>query len=105
MQAQDGVQAGVHHLRLDKAYLRCTDCKSYISYILARCNEVALNSFVGEACHVGSLAPELWFGHVTHAKCRAGNWVECTKRHAKARISEEHVELNDRLKRRCSSAR
>ena len=35
IQAQSGVQAGVHHLQLDKAYLRCTECRSYI---LARCN-------------------------------------------------------------------
>ena len=41
---QDKPQTGVHFLRLDKAYLRCDLCKSYI---LARSNEQTFEEFVG----------------------------------------------------------
>lgn len=61
--AQQGPKAGVHHLNLDRAYLRCTECKSYI---LASPNEEAFNRFVGEPCHCGPLSPDLW-----HWTCHA----------------------------------
>ena len=100
--AQDGVQPGVHHLRLEKAYLRCTECSSYI---LARCREDAFSgAFVGAPCRVGPLEPSLWFGHPTHTMARRGKQATCTRCGAKARIIEEKLELHDRLRKRCEAA-
>ena len=42
LEAQDRPQAGVHCLKLDKAYLRCTQCKAYI---LARTSQAAFDTF------------------------------------------------------------
>ena len=52
-------QAGVHYLTLDRAYLRCIQCKAYA---LARTNEQSFTAFVGEICHTGPLPPSMWKG-------------------------------------------
>lgn len=74
--AQTGVQQGVHHLKLDKAYIRCTECAGYI---LARCNEDAFTNFVSGACLVGPLDPSHWSGHPSHTMSRKGNVARCTR--------------------------
>ena len=96
--SQQGPQPGVHHLKLDRAYLRCTECKSYI---LARTNEEAFNRFVGEPCR-GPLEPSLWLGHVTQTMKRTGQTVECSRCHARTRMSGEQVTLTARLRGRCT---
>ena len=68
-----------HFFRLDKAYLQCTQCKSYI---LARCSEDAFLAFSGEPCCAGPLDAALWHGHITHTMCRQGSNVECTRARA-----------------------
>lgn len=100
--AQEGIQSGVHHLKLDKAYLRCTECASYI---LARCKEDAFNSFVGGACHVGPLEASLWQGHPSHTMCRKGSVARCTRCNATGRIRDGQLDLNDKLNKRCSFQR
>ena len=96
--SQQGPQQGVHHLQLDRAYLRCTVCKSYI---LARCNEDAFSRFVGEPCYCGPLEPRLWHGHESHTIERKGQSIECTRCHARSRISDGTVQMTSRLKARC----
>ena len=95
--AQSGVQPGVH-LKLDKAYLRCTECAGYI---LARCNEELFTNFVGGACMVGPLDPSLWRGHPSHTMCRKGSVARCTRCGGSGRIKGSEVELNEKLRRRC----
>ena len=96
--AQTGVQQGVHHLKLDKAYLRCTECANYI---LARCNEDAFSHFVGSPCLVGPLEPSLWSGHPSHTMSCKGNTARCTRCGGTARIRDDKIELNTKLNRRC----
>ena len=96
--AQTGVQQGVHHLKLDKAYLRCTECAGYI---LARCNEDAFTSFVSGACLVGPLDPSHWSGHPSHTMSRKGTVARCTRCGGSGRIRDFNVELNDKLRKRC----
>ena len=95
---QQGPQKGVHHLKLDRAYLRCTECKSYI---LARTNEEAFTRFVGEPCHCGPLEPSLWLGHVSHTMQRTGQTVECSRCHARTRIVGKTITMTARLRGRC----
>lgn len=96
--AQEGVQPGVHHLRLDKAYLRCTECKSYI---LARCREDAFNTFVGSPCHVGLLTDSQWSGHPSHTVMRQGSNLSCLRCHGRCKISEQSIELTEKLRKPC----
>ena len=101
LDSQGEVPPGTHHLRLEKAYLRCTRCRSYV---LARAGEEIFTRFIGEFCHHGPLASNLWHGHPTHHIHRSGNVVECQKCHARARIQNEQVKLTEKLKRRCSTS-
>lgn len=96
--AQQGVQQGVHHLRLDKAYLRCSECKSYI---LARCREDAFASFVGSPCHVGLLQSSEWTGHPSHLMMRQGSQLTCSRCGGKAKMADGKIQLNDKLTKRC----
>ena len=96
--AQTGVQQGVHHLKLDKAYLRCSECASYI---LARCNEEAFTNFVGSPCLVGPLEAALWSGHPSHTMCRKGSLARCTRCGAAGRIKHDKLELTPKLSKRC----
>lgn len=96
--AQAGPQEGVHHLHLDRAYLRCKVCKSYI---LARTNEEAFSRFVGEPCYHGPLEPRLWNGHVSHTMVRTGQAIECSRCHARSRVADGVVQLTTRLRSRC----
>lgn len=98
--AQQGPSAAVHHLKLDQAYLRCTECKSYI---LARTNEEAFNRFIGEPCHCGPLGARVWTGHVTHTMARMGQMAECTRCHARAKIQDNSLILTAKLRNRCQS--
>ena len=96
--SQQEPQKGVHHLQLDRAYLRCTVCKSYI---LARCNEEAFTRFVGEPCYCGPLEPRLWQGHESHTVERRGSTIECTRCKARSKITNGEVTLTSRLRARC----
>ena len=96
--AQSGVQPGVHHLKLDKAYLRCSECAGYS---LARCNEEIFTNFVSGACMVGPLDPSLWRGHPSHTMSRKGSVARCTRCGGSGRIKRTEVELNEKLRRRC----
>lgn len=98
--AQSGVQRGVHHLRLEKAYLRCSECHAYI---LARCREDAFSTFVGAPCKVGPLEPSLWCGHPTHTMERRGKMASCIRCGGKAKIVENKLELTERLRKRCEA--
>ena len=82
-------------LNLDRAYLRCTVCKSYI---LVRTNEESFSRFVGEPCHCGLLEPSLWQGHVTHTMV-----TKCKSR-AKQR-SWARVQLTPWLRGRCGATK
>ena len=98
--AQSGVQRGVHHLRLEKAYLRCSECHDYI---LARCREEAFCTFVGAPCKVGPLEPSMWEGHPSHTMERRGKVATCTRCGGKAKIVEEKLEPTERLRKRCEA--
>ena len=98
--SQDKPQTGVHFLRLDKAYLRCDLCKSYI---LARSNEQTFEEFVGQVCNSGPLPPSMWDGHSSHTMQRQGNAAECSRCGARNKIVQEKVLLNKRLKEPCPS--
>ena len=95
---QQGPKSGIHHLQLDRAYLRCTECRSYI---LARTNEDAFNRFVGEPCHCGPLEAGLMTAHVTHTLTRWGSAVECARCHVKSKIVDNKLQLNSKLRTRC----
>lgn len=99
--AQQGVQPGVHNLRLDKAYLRCSECKAYI---LARCREDAFASFVGSPCHVGLMASSEWTGHPSHVAMRQGSQITCTRCGGRAKATEDGIHLSDKLTKRCVMA-
>ena len=98
--SQDKPQTGVHFLRLDKAYLRCDLCKSYI---LARSNEQIFEEFVGQVCNSGPLPPSMWDRHGTHTMQRQGNSAERSRCGARNRIVGDKVQLNRRLKEACPS--
>ena len=100
LESQGEAKPGTHHLRLEKAYLRCTLCRSYV---LARAGEDIFNRFLGEVCHHGPLASDLWQGHPTHQMLRTGKVVECQKCHARTRMQHDKVILNDKLRRRCQA--
>ena len=97
---QQGPKKGIHHLQLDRAYLRCTECRSYI---LARTNEESFNRFIGEPCHCGPLEPSLNTAHVTHTLARHGMSVECTRCHGRTKIVENLLVLTTKMRQRCSS--
>lgn len=82
--AASGSERCTREFTASPAYLRCTECRRYI---LARCNQDAFNTFVGEACHVGPLPPALWHGHVTHTMVRTGAQATCTRCKIKARVT------------------
>ena len=100
IQAQSKPQTGIHFLKLEKAYLRCTQCRAYI---LARTNEQAFERFVGETCWYGPLPPGMWRGHSSHTMVRKGHLAECAKCGAKGRIQEETVVVTSKLKNACES--
>ena len=97
---QQGPKKGIHHLQLDRAYLRCTECRSYI---LARTNEDSFNRFIGEPCHCGPLEPSLNTAHVTHTLARQGMAVECTRCHCRSKIFEDQLVMTTKLRQRCNS--
>ena len=92
--SQQEPQPGIHHLKLDRAYLRCSECKSYI---LARTNEDAFNRFVAEPCHVGPLKADEWPGHGSHTMQRKGTSLECTRCHARTKFHNGEIKLTTRL--------
>ena len=96
--SQQGPQPCVHHLQLDRAYLMCSVCRSYI---LARTNEEAFNRFVGEPCYHGPLEPSLWEGHASHTMLRTGQSIECSRCHARTRMADGRPQLSGRLRARC----
>ena len=98
LESQGEAKPGTHHLRLEKAYLRCNLCRSYV---LARAGEDIFNRFLGEVCHHGPLASDRWHGHSTHQMHRTGNTVECQKCHARSRVQQDVILLTDKLRRRC----
>ena len=83
IESQGEPRAGTHHLRLEKAYLRCTLCRGYV---LARAGEESFNRFLGEVCHHGPLEAHLWHGHHSHRMTRTGAQIECERCHERARI-------------------
>ena len=97
--AQSKPQAGVHFLKLEKAYLRCTQCRSYI---LARTNEASFEAFVGETCFSGPLPQAMWKGHHSHVMIRSGMTAECSRCFAKGRIVDDEVVISSRLAKPCS---
>ena len=99
--AQSEVQQGVHHLRLDKAYLRCSECHLYI---LARCREDAFASFVGSKCHVGLVESSAWTGHPSHVVMRRGMQLSCSRCGGRGKIVEGTIQLTDKMTRRCVMA-
>ena len=58
--AQSKPQVGVRFLKLEQAYPRCAQCRSYI---LARTNEASFEAFVGGTCFSGLLPQAMWKGH------------------------------------------
>lgn len=101
IEAQDEPQAGVHFLKLEKAYLRCAQCRAYV---LARTNEQAFEAFVGETCHSGPLPPATWNGHRSHVMIRCGAAAECSRCLARGRIVEDVVFISKRLKDPCPAS-
>ena len=96
--AQEEPQDGIHFLKLDRAYLRCTKCRSYV---LARTNESAFETFVGEVCHFGLLSPSEWAGHKSHRMQRQGMMAECLKCHARGRYVDGQNSVSKKLKDSC----
>ena len=102
LEAQGEVQPGSHHLKLDKAYLRCTLCNNYV---LAKAGEEIFHRFLGEVCHHGPLDPSLWQGHPTHEMTRMGNLLECQKCHLRTRFNNGQITLTTKLRGPCSKPR
>ena len=98
-ESQGAIQPGTHHLKLDKAHLRCAQCKGYV---LARAGEEILNRFLGEVCHHGPLAAELWQGHPSHQMERNGNTVERQRCHGRAKFQGSKLLLTTKLRNLCS---
>ena len=96
--SQQAPQPGIHHLKLDRAYLRCSECKSYI---LARTNEDAFNKFVAEPCHVGPVPPDEWPGHGSHTMMRKGTTLECSRCHSRTRQANGEIKMTAKLAARC----
>lgn len=78
LEAQDRPQAGVHFLKLDKAYSRCTQCRAYT---LARTSQTAFDT-LGEPCLSGPLPPSMWNGSQTHTMVRCGCAQQDPRRHS-----------------------
>ena len=96
--SQQAPQPGIHHLKLDRAYLRCSECKSYI---LARTNEDAFTKFVAEPCLVGPVPADEWPGHGSHTMMRKGSALECSRCHSRARLVNGEIKVTARLADRC----
>ena len=96
--SQQAPQPGIHHLKLDRAYLRCSECKSYI---LARTNEDAFTKFVAEPCLVGPVPADEWPGHGSHTMMRKGSALECSRCHSRARLVNGEIKVTARLAARC----
>ena len=102
LDAQGEAVDGTHHLRLDKAYLRCDRCKGYV---LARAGEEIFHRFLGEVCYHGPLEASKWFGHPTHEMLRTGNSLECNLCHLRTRIHGDEITLTQKLRSPCSKPR
>ena len=100
LESQGEAQPGTHHLRLEKTYLRCAQCRSYV---LARAGEEIFARFLGEVCHHGPLASDLWCGHPSHQMMGTGNVVECSKCHIRTRMQDGAVILTAKLRSPCKT--
>ena len=98
IESQGEPKPDTHHFRLDKAYLRRTQCRSYV---LARAGEDIFSRFLGEVCHHGPLSSRDWHGHPTHKMTRSGNLVECDHCHQRARFHGNDISLTVKLRRPC----
>lgn len=89
---------GKHHILLDRAYVRCSQCKSYV---LARRAQEHFDRWLQEPCYAGPLEAACWHGHPSHTMERLANRVMCTRCKTRTRVVEGRIELNDRLRNRC----
>ena len=98
-----GTPPGEHFLRLDKAYLRCQQCRSYM---LARASEEQFTRFdCGLPMPSRPLEASKWTGHPTHEMQRLGATLECIHCRAKTKMVNEKVELTGKLKASCGRPR
>lgn len=89
---------GQHHLRLDKAYLRCQVCRSYI---LARAGEEQFHRFLGSPCHHGLLDPADWQGHASHEMMRTGTQATCRLCNLRTKLNGDTFEVTAKLRQPC----
>ena len=53
----------------------------------------------------GGTSPASPLARSSHTMTRTGNVAQCTKCHGKAKINNDKLELNERLRKCCSSTR
>lgn len=69
---QNSPVPGQHRIHLDRAYVRCSQCKSYMRYPERQ------RSTLTDGCSNRPLEASIWRGHPSHMMERMANKVTCT---------------------------